>query len=415
MINQELLDFIKKSKAVGQTDEQIKSALVTSGWHPSDIEEALRTVSTPPKDSTVLYGKPIVQEPKKSSKIVFLFAVIFFVIGAGAIGYFVLSRKSAVTSIPTQGTLNLNSVEKLSGFAGTNFEVVDQTIYIATLDEGLVVMNDNSPATFPRLNRGTSNNNIRDLVVDKNKTPWIFYGSYEPNNPKGPAIYWYTASLSNKKWLEHDITQLVDIDNRGKFIVDDNNNLFLITGLGIYTFENGKWNVVYSDGKYDERNNYLENVDHVAIDKSNNFYLSSFFAVRIFKDGKFVKELIQQKDTNVETPSKIAIAPDGTTWLLLSTSVRPFGSKLVYFRDGTWSDFEGNGRGGIVDFALSKRGEMAITYRSGDKQILSYYDGNKWMDFNQPILGFGQPRFDEANDNLLYLLAGSSIYKFKRL
>lgn len=420
MVNQELLDFIKKSKEAGQTDGQIKSALTASGWQSSDIEEAFRTIDIPPQDSTLLYGKPTVQKPKQSPLKVFLLAVILFVIGASTIGYFVLIRKSAVTSTPTnttqtKATLNLNSIEKLTGFAGTNFAVVEGAIYIATLDEGLIVMNDSGSETFPRLNRGTSNNDIRDLVVDESKTPWIFYGSYEPNNPKGPAIYWYTAFLNNKKWVEYDITQLIDIDNRGKFIVDINNNLFLITGLGIYKFENGKWNVVYSDGKYDERNNYLENVDYVAIDASNNFYLSSFSVVRIFRDGKFVKELIRQKDTNVETPEKIAIAPDGTIWLLLSTLVRPFevDSKLVYFRDETRHDFEGNNRGQVIDFAVSRRGEMVVAYYKDNKRILSYYDGNTWTDFPQSV--FGTPRFDRTDDNLLYIFAGSSIYKVKRL
>lgn len=429
MINQELQGFIKKSKAGGQTDEQIKSALIKNGWQPSDIEEALRTISVPPKDPDVSYSKPVIQEqiipqpqrPSKKSLLVFI--GISFVIVASATGYFILSRKPSITSVPTsqsptnppqnQSTLDLNSAEKLDAFEGTNFDVVDQTIYIATRDQGLAVIDNNGSEIFPRLNRGTSNNDIRNLVVDKNKVPWICYGSYEPNNPKGANIYWYTAFLNDKKWAEYDITKFVDIDNRCVLAVDNNNNLFLTTGLGIYEFQNGKWNVIYSDGKYGERDNHLENVDYVAIDKSNNFYMSSFLAVRIFKDGKFVKELIQQKDTNVEAPSKIAIAPDGTIWLLLVNSVKPFGSKMVYFRDGKWSDFDGNNRGRIVDFALSKRGEMAVTYYSNNKYTLSYFDGNKWTDFTQPVVGGS--RFDDADNNLLYILTtGPSIYKVKR-
>ncbi len=42
MINQELLNFIKKSKAVGQTDEQIKSALISAGWPQATIEESFQ-------------------------------------------------------------------------------------------------------------------------------------------------------------------------------------------------------------------------------------------------------------------------------------------------------------------------------------------------------------------------------------
>lgn len=41
MTNQELIDFIKRSKVTGQTDEQIKSSLLTVGWQDADINEIL--------------------------------------------------------------------------------------------------------------------------------------------------------------------------------------------------------------------------------------------------------------------------------------------------------------------------------------------------------------------------------------
>ena len=40
MPNQELFDYIKKSKEAGQTNEQIKSVLISNGWQIADIENA---------------------------------------------------------------------------------------------------------------------------------------------------------------------------------------------------------------------------------------------------------------------------------------------------------------------------------------------------------------------------------------
>lgn len=66
MINQELLDFIKKQKTLGQTDSQIMSALTQNGWTSSDVEEAFRSFSSPPDSSSV---SPETDTPPISSPI----------------------------------------------------------------------------------------------------------------------------------------------------------------------------------------------------------------------------------------------------------------------------------------------------------------------------------------------------------
>lgn len=42
-MSKELVDYIKKSKEVGQSDEQIKQALIEAGWNEKDINSALNT------------------------------------------------------------------------------------------------------------------------------------------------------------------------------------------------------------------------------------------------------------------------------------------------------------------------------------------------------------------------------------
>ena len=47
MLDKNTLDYIKMSKAKGQTDEQIKSTLLSGGWKLEDIEEALKSSDAP--------------------------------------------------------------------------------------------------------------------------------------------------------------------------------------------------------------------------------------------------------------------------------------------------------------------------------------------------------------------------------
>lgn len=41
-MNQELIDYIKKAKESGQSDEQIKQALLAAGWEKNDILDAIK-------------------------------------------------------------------------------------------------------------------------------------------------------------------------------------------------------------------------------------------------------------------------------------------------------------------------------------------------------------------------------------
>jgi membrane protein YdbS with pleckstrin-like domain len=47
MINNEIIDYIKSELARGQNTEEIRTALVESGWKESDILEAFNSLSTP--------------------------------------------------------------------------------------------------------------------------------------------------------------------------------------------------------------------------------------------------------------------------------------------------------------------------------------------------------------------------------
>lgn len=99
MPNQELVDFIKKSKSTGQTDEQIKSTLLTNGWQETDINDGFRA-------ATGLNMEPV--EKKSYKKIISIIAVIVILLAGGAFGYYkyvynkpVETAKSQPTSTPS--------------------------------------------------------------------------------------------------------------------------------------------------------------------------------------------------------------------------------------------------------------------------------------------------------------------------
>lgn len=44
MVNQQLFDYIKKSREAGMSDLQIRDALLGAGWQEREVEEALAVV-----------------------------------------------------------------------------------------------------------------------------------------------------------------------------------------------------------------------------------------------------------------------------------------------------------------------------------------------------------------------------------
>jgi len=116
---QELLDFIKKSKEAGQTEEQIMSALRSAGWQEGDIEEGFlsagssgllgesglsgqATQTMPQAESAkptqnysdILYSANkqtsavITPEGKSSKKLIVALVVVFILLAAGASAYY---------------------------------------------------------------------------------------------------------------------------------------------------------------------------------------------------------------------------------------------------------------------------------------------------------------------------------------
>lgn len=77
MVNQELVDYIKKERQDGYTDEAIKSALVGQGIDNNQIQEAFSNAQTPNQSQTTPSNTTPQQNVKKRNPwLVLLFTII---------------------------------------------------------------------------------------------------------------------------------------------------------------------------------------------------------------------------------------------------------------------------------------------------------------------------------------------------
>ncbi|MDO8507250.1 MAG: hypothetical protein Q7S53_01640 [bacterium] len=126
MLNQELLDFIINSRAIGQTDDQIRSTLSDSGWQETDISEGFQSLdSTLPKQNNLgisaedqSYSRSLTPQQRHDRRLIIAsasFLVLFFISIAGAGIYYYKSRVAASTSKKNTASSNKsNSVGKTS-------------------------------------------------------------------------------------------------------------------------------------------------------------------------------------------------------------------------------------------------------------------------------------------------------------
>jgi len=96
MVNQEILDYINKARASGQTDDQIKAGLVSAGWSEAEANEAISIVQRKQSLNHNLYAPLTIsknestikeeflpaKKPKKWTKVI-ICLVVLLLIGAG--------------------------------------------------------------------------------------------------------------------------------------------------------------------------------------------------------------------------------------------------------------------------------------------------------------------------------------------
>lgn len=103
MLNQQLIDYIKKARETGLPDEQIRASLINNGWQPNDVEEGFKSFVSPvssmptvsPTEKSYsgdVYGnKPTTIIGGKSSsnkKLIFAVVIILVLLAGGAGAYY---------------------------------------------------------------------------------------------------------------------------------------------------------------------------------------------------------------------------------------------------------------------------------------------------------------------------------------
>ncbi|MDO8552249.1 MAG: hypothetical protein Q7S01_01815 [bacterium] len=100
MINRELADYIEKCRAVGQTDEQIKSALKQSGWPKLTVEEGFKPSAMPMPMPPPVVNSPgalahspqvvhsMAQDSKSGNSLIIAISSILVLLAMGAAGFY---------------------------------------------------------------------------------------------------------------------------------------------------------------------------------------------------------------------------------------------------------------------------------------------------------------------------------------
>ncbi|MBU1102683.1 hypothetical protein KJ853_03460 [Patescibacteria group bacterium] len=164
MVNQELIDFIKKSKETGQTDEQIKSTLLAKGWQEIDIDESFKSADATQNYSDILYSKTedresVASKSRNTSKKMLIIVVMVLVAGLGATAYFLIQS------------------DKI------NFVPINKSEQIQTESAKLATIPDAKEKKFyPR------------AIQIQNEEPTLFQFDKE-----GKRVFWYAQDSSGKR------------------------------------------------------------------------------------------------------------------------------------------------------------------------------------------------------------------------
>lgn len=111
MINQQMLDYIKRQLQRGISQEEIKKSLMANGWQATDIQEALNSIIFPDQSSQSGHTPSLKGFNKVS---VWAMAIIGgLVIGGGIMGYFAFTNNAFTTSTVQEQSEQVSSLPTL--------------------------------------------------------------------------------------------------------------------------------------------------------------------------------------------------------------------------------------------------------------------------------------------------------------
>lgn len=109
MIDPEILNYVKSNLDAGYSANDVKNALLYSGYSPHDVDEAIASIKQPsrsvPKVSASVEVKPEVSRPSDSSRSLLVMALTLFMVVLVSFSFiYLLPEKSVKIEKPTQVT-----------------------------------------------------------------------------------------------------------------------------------------------------------------------------------------------------------------------------------------------------------------------------------------------------------------------
>lgn len=102
-MNQELIDYIKKAREAGQSDEQIKQALLAAGWKENDILDVMDIVVDIVDTNRVVFSN----KGKSRFGILIKIFIVLIIIVVGVAGYLYWGKYN----IPIEKKLDLKNID----------------------------------------------------------------------------------------------------------------------------------------------------------------------------------------------------------------------------------------------------------------------------------------------------------------
>jgi hypothetical protein len=300
---------------------------------------------------------------------------------------FVLNEAFAQTLL-----IQNNSIPDLN----SNFScatIIGSTIYIGTLNNGVVETSLDSPSMFDfLLPQGPSKNNIFSITVSPAETLWATYGDYSQFNNPYPLDSYGISKYQENVWLNIPFEELLNAKSIVRITVNPTNENEIYASSyfsGLLKLENDVATTLFNT-----TNSGLESlvdpgnptygpdirVEQTAFDKTGNLWVSNGLIANMFKvlktNGQWQSFSVSNVISGFTSNNRMVVDKNNTKWLAtldegLLAFNENYNNKLLKITEG---QNEGNLPSSAVQaLAVDNRNQLWIGTRKG-LRILSSVD-----------------------------------------
>lgn len=300
---------------------------------------------------------------------------------------FVLNEAFAQTLL-----IQNNSIPDLN----SNFScatIIGSTIYIGTLNNGVVETSLDSPSMFDfLLPQGPSKNNIFSITVSPAETLWATYGDYSQFNNPYPLDSYGISKYQENVWLNIPFEELLNAKSIVRITVNPTNENEIYASSyfsGLLKLENDVATTLFNT-----TNSGLESlvdpgnptygpdirVEQTAFDKTGNLWVSNGLIANMFKvlktNGQWQSFSVSNVISGFTSNNRMVVDKNNTKWLAtldegLLAFNENYNNKLLKITEG---QNEGNLPSSAVQaVAVDNRNQLWIGTRKG-LRILSSVD-----------------------------------------